>query len=356
MAEKVKIGAYYFPGWGREHNEWDIVKSARPYFSGHFQPRVPLNGYYDDNKPETIRRQTEIASSHGIDAFIFDWYWKHGKMELRKPLDLFLHNSGKMNFAIMWSWKTSKKDLPVSPEHTPISEKERWVETNKEDFVNLLNFCNKNYFSRENYWRVGNRPYFVLYLVEGFLSILGREKFGEMISEGKELFRKKGIAEPYLVGVVTSPLNVKGLGLDSLTGYNFLPCFKEKGTDKDEILQDYGTLIDERIKDWHRIKKISGLPYSPSISVGWDATPRGTRVSNLSGLGFPWSPIVVNGSPHKFGEFLMEGIKFAEGEETKKVHICAWNEWSEGAYLEPDKLHGYKYLQEVLKAKRLVNL
>ena len=39
--------------------------------------------------------------------------------------------------------------------------------------------------------------------------------------------------------------------------------------------------------------------------------------------------------------------RFTEENHTKMFTINAWNEWTEGSYLEPDDLNGYGYLEAV---------
>ena len=85
MKKQYEVAAYYFPNYhyddrvqewhGEGWNEWDLVKNARPRFEGHVQPKVPLWGYENEADPKVMEKKIEAAASHGLSAFIFDWYW-----------------------------------------------------------------------------------------------------------------------------------------------------------------------------------------------------------------------------------------------------------------------------------------
>jgi len=85
MHDAYTIAAYYFPNYhpdarnakqhGEGWTEWELVKQAKPRFNGHHQPNIPLWGYTDESNPADMARKIAAAADHGIDAFIFDWYW-----------------------------------------------------------------------------------------------------------------------------------------------------------------------------------------------------------------------------------------------------------------------------------------
>jgi hypothetical protein len=95
-ANDCKVGCYYFPGYhadprndvvhGRGWTEWSLVKAATPRFRGHRQPLVPQWGYEDEASVRAMERKIAAAADHGIDCFIFDWYWYEGPF-LQRPLD-----------------------------------------------------------------------------------------------------------------------------------------------------------------------------------------------------------------------------------------------------------------------------
>lgn len=352
----ITLAAYYYPGWHKKGklSEWNIIKTAKPYFEGHHQPKKPLLGYLDDSLASTLKTQTTLAQSYGIDSFIFDWYWKNSEIQLEKSVKTFTKISTTMKFALMWTWKIPRKKLPLE-EKDILNDHYRWINTSKDDFLNLLTYCNEHYFNKKNYWQIDGKPYFVMYCAEGFLHKLGAEKLSEMLTAGRKFLVKKGFGGLHVVGAIAHLSNknpedlpsYKALGFDALTGYNFLPDFHSK-----KILQDYAELSDIAKLNWDKIMNESKLPYTPSISLGWDATPKGIRLTDLSkATSFPWMPIVINSSPDNFGKNLENGFEFIKKENHKIIHLCAWNEWSEGAHLEPENKYGLKFLEKVMEIK-----
>ncbi len=84
--KRIDVGCYYFPNYHRndERNaqvhgpgwsEWELVKQALPRFEGHYQPFRPVWGYVDESLPEVMERKIAAAADHGIDYFIFDYYY-----------------------------------------------------------------------------------------------------------------------------------------------------------------------------------------------------------------------------------------------------------------------------------------
>ena len=72
----------------------------------------------------------------------------------------------------------------------------------------------------------------------------------------------------------------------------------------------------------------------------WDNTPR----RKYKGL------VYKNASPELFKKNLQKLKRLSERSELDFVYVNAWNEWGEGAYLEPDKVYKYHYLEAIRAA------
>ena len=114
---RITVASYYFGNYhpgdprnaknkGQAWSEWELVKAAKPRFPGHQQPNVPLWGYADESDPKVMEQKIAAAADHGIDAFIFDWYYYNDGPFLDRPIDIgFLkaRNNARLKFAFMWA-------------------------------------------------------------------------------------------------------------------------------------------------------------------------------------------------------------------------------------------------------------
>lgn len=85
-----------------------------------------------------------------------------------------------------------------------------------------------------------------------------------------------------------------------------------------------------------------------TIFPGWDNEARKPGNGNT----FAFS------SPALYKNWLIQTAKITLQEpdpEKRLIFINAWNEWGEGAHLEPDRKYGYAYLQATLDALKEIN-
>ncbi len=114
---RIQVASYYFGNYhpsdarneklkGKGWSEWELVKNAKPRFPGHQQPNVPLWGYTDESDPQAMAQKIDAAANHGVDAFIFDWYYYDDGPFLERPIDegfLKAKNNNRLKFAFMWA-------------------------------------------------------------------------------------------------------------------------------------------------------------------------------------------------------------------------------------------------------------
>ncbi len=359
----LRIGAYVYPGWHpipeRDKSfhpgftEWELVQACQPRFAGHAQPRLPSLGAYDDRDPSQVERRLRLALDHGIDAFVYGFFWCRGKRVFQEALDEgFLGSDlgSQTPFALMWANRMPRRVLPVTHKDGPVIDPARRVQSDVADFVKLMNYVAKRYFSRPNYLRVDGAAYYSVFDSTFLVRELGVEGVTTAIQQVRTMLAREGLGSLHLAAIDPAPEiigKIKEMGFDSVTHYVLLPEWKGP------FLQDYETCALQRASEWPGFSRSSGLPYMPSIAPGWDASPRAADFGKERPAKYPWSPVVTGESPQLFQEAAERALRFAGNNTLGEsiVFVASLNEWSEGHYLEPDQRHGMGWLEALRNAR-----
>jgi hypothetical protein len=355
----VRVLAYVYPGWHsipeRDEafypgfTEWDLVYDSPPRFDGHVQPRLPAWGRYDDRDPAEVGRRIRLCADHGIDGLVYGFFWCRGKRVFQDALDLGFLGSpegARYPFAVMWANRMPRRVLPVRRTDTPVIEEDRLVPSDVDDFVALVRYLAERYFARDNYVRVAGRASFSIFDSTFLIKELGADGTREAISRARAMLRSGGFPDLYLAAIEPNEDAiglVKDIGFDAVTNYVFLPDWKG------EFLQDYDERVAIRAAQWPQIAARAGLPYHPSVTPGWDASPRGADFGPKRPNKYPWWPIVTGEHPDKFRAAVALAARYARGNPAGEqlVLVASLNEWSEGHYLEPDTRFGMQWIEAV---------
>ena len=106
-----------------------------------------------------------------------------------------------------------------------------------------------------------------------------------------------------------------------------------------------GTVADYRdVAVYKATRPHPGWKQFRGVMPGWDNTPRNQDRSL----------ILEHSSPGAFQAWLqaaIEDTKLESQGEERLVFVNAWNEWAEGAYLEPDERSGHGFLEAIRNAR-----
>lgn len=347
-------------------DETQLCQDAQPLYEGHDQPVTYSLGdvatrNWDDADPEAMAPQIELATKHGISGFIFDSYLgqKSGKSvhEMKSVINegfLGAENANSINFALMAALGSPRVTLPISP-GMAFKEQRRDYDRTKGTVETIVDACATQYWNRDNYIRMGydDQPYLSIYASEA-KNVEGSLTLPDMLEYLKEYSQRRYKIEPYVVGVLKAPSARAHFeqNVDAMTGYAFLPNFEPDA----EPIQDYSSLLEQRIAEWHEITTASSKPFVPPVVLGWDGSPRGINgptLEEVTGV-YPFTPIVTGNTPETFERMLREQRNFVTQHVPPKdsyTVITAWNEITEGTALlpkvQPDGSLDSRYLQIV---------
>jgi hypothetical protein len=364
-----KLIAFYLPQfhpipendewWGEGFSDWVNVKKATPLYAGHKQPRIPHPdiGYYDPRNIEILETQARIAKAHGIHGFCFYHYWFDGKLLLEKPVEnLLLAGRPDIPFCLCWAnepwtraWDGRDRDVLMPQRYG--GERE-WIE----HFNYLLPA-----FQDPRAIRIDGRPVFLIYRV-GSLT-----RANDMIRTWRKLAEKAGLPGLHIVAmlsVFSDGSDFKDANIDATC--EFYPTYATRPRGFDylwgafrlglhlRVLKRYTPLFARSIVRvsydyvWKRIltsDKVFSTQYRGAF-VSWDNTPRKGR------KGF----IMQNALPERYRFWLEQQLRRVRQDKDQEplLFVNAWNEWAEGAYLEPDKTYGYSFLEATREAVQAI--
>ena len=360
--QKYDIAAYVWPAytgdeprayqfWNERYGEWQSVKSADAKFPGHNWPRRPLWGYVNEADPAVMEMQIEEATRHGVNVFIYDWYWYDGRPFLEQCLDngfLKARNTSKMKFYLSWCnhdassfWDkrlSDGKDVMI------------WDgAVDRAQFDRVVHRVIEKYFSCENYYKIDGCPVFNVHFLQNLIKGLGGiDQTKEALDYFRAETKKAGFPDLHLqMNLIDKTGKYMGINLfcgvnmkealekiriESATHYQFL-AITNMNREYDEVLPDVAT-------EWEANHANLPCTYFPHVSIGWDNNP---RTWNLRPV------ICKNNTPEKFEKALRMAKDFIDekGITPRLVTVNSWNEWTESSYLEPDDLYGYGYLEAV---------
>lgn len=329
--------------WGKGFTDWTNVAGARPNFKGHHQPHLPADlGFYDLRVREVLDQQAALADRYGIHGFCFYTYWFGGKRMLDVPVRRILdREESPIPFCLCWanenwtrSWDGREDQILISQGHA-----------GKDDRAFIEDIT--PYLRHPDYIRVNGKPLLLVYRV-GLLPEVQRTV---------EFWRRhcvdRGIGEIYLAMVDTLD---QPLGVDrpapSEYGFDAAVEFPPHPFDA-KVVNLPGARINPSfagtVHDYHQTAleymkvPAPGFRRFRGVMPGWDNTPRRQDQGTT----------YVHSSPGAYQAWLEAALDFTREQfvgEERLVFINAWNEWAEGAYLEPDQRYGHGYLEATRNA------
>ena len=364
--KKYDIAAYIWPSytgdeprsrmfWPEGYGEWQTVRTATPKFDGHDWPRKPLWGYVNEADPSVMEMEINEAVRHGVNVFIYDWYWFDQRPFLECCLNNGFLGAKNMKFYLMWAnhdanhlWNKELSDSDVGSTVIWKGGIDRFA------FEKMAKRIIDKYFGIENYYKIDGCPVFMIYelstLINGFGGV---DETIEALNWFRNEVKKAGYPGLHIqfTGRKNDVMNLSGVdstydnketfsellakvGTDSFTHYQFVH-FTNIDRDYNEIMQDVKN-------EWDYIDKEYKTPYFAHISCGWDNNPRFKKFRK---------GIVKNNTPENFEKALRLAKEYADkhSDRVPLITINSWNEWTETSYLEPDDLYGYGYLDAIKK-------
>lgn len=335
--------------WGEGFTEWSVVKEATKINKFSIQPKIPVEGYYDLAKVNTLKNQADLATKHGIDGFIFYNYYSNGEKLLDLPIKNLLNNKDiNIEYIISWAnhdWKRTWYNWNQEMLRKQLYGNEKQI---TEHFEYLL-----TYFKDVRYTKIDNKPVFCVYRYKDI------PNFNQYYKIWNSLAKANGFNGIYFLQTLDNTCQeIDHNFFDA--GFEFEPNYTLKVNNL--YFQRTINKICRVFKKYFKLKRVNFVYDYKFITKAmserkdidsnrylgvfpdWDNTPR----HKYNGTVFR------NSSAHYFEEQFRSQYKKALQNNNRILVINSWNEWSEGAYLEPDTFNNYDRLEAIYNGRMKV--
>ena len=362
--KEYDVAAYVWPSytgddkragifWSEGYGEWQTVNNVKRNSKNkpkdYVWDRRPLWGYVNEANPDVMEMQINCAHRHGVNVFIYDWYWYDNRPFLENCLNdgyLKAKNNDLVKFYIMWANHNATHVWSIDHSDEYRNEVLWRGDVSFDSFKTIVKRWIERYFSHPSYYKIDGKPVLSIYSITNFLkSFGGFDGAREAIEYFRGEVEKAGFPGLHLQLIYNAfeMFDFDGkfranaldayeiLDFDSVTHYNM-------GTQKDRN-DDYTEIIKNHKKSYDEMDN-RGIKYFPEVSVGWDANPRFREFQPC---------ITTNNTPENVKRALLQAREYVDTHNLPAplVTINSWNEWTETSYLQPDNLYGYGYLEAV---------
>jgi glycosyltransferase involved in cell wall biosynthesis len=349
VVPKAKLLAFYLPQfhafaendawWGKGFTDWTNLARGLPRFAGHLQPRVPRDlGFYSLATQESLRRQIELAVGAGLSGFVYYFYWFNRTRLLDAPLNVLLGDASlNFPFCVMWAnenwtrrWDGLEREILIAQEY-------------REGDDEALIDCFAGLFADPRYIRIAGRPLLMIYRASLIPDAARR------IAKWRALFAGRHGETPIIVMAQSlGDFDPAPYGLDGAVEFPPHKISDELAPVNDRLdlldpefsakVYDYDDVVEASL-----VVPVPDYPLIKTLVPGWDNDPR------REGKG-----LVLRGStPASYQAWLERLAAYAKHQPffgEALVCVNAWNEWAEGAFLEPDVHFGAAYLNATGRA------
>ena len=309
---------------------WQDVTGALPQFEGHLQPRHPADlGLYDTEDPEALRAQATLARASGIGAFCFPMHWPHGA-EQQSPARTWLGDpSLDLSCCLCW--------MNEAASALPQANGARSAMQDGLDFIRDV----APYLRDPRYLRVDGRPL----LLVAHPHLLGDS--AAILQGWRDWCDANGIGGIHVACVQASDgADPRESGFDAAVEQPPDIAMAPARSLHSELLNpEFGG----HLLDWRELaaqcsaRAMPAFPVYPGVTPGWDDEPANPGTGR----------VYLHASPRRYRDWLHATIRdrlAGRPAAQRIVFLNAWNNWRQGAVLEPDARLGHAWLNATRQA------